>query len=248
MSLSSQGVEAVLEQVDAHGRVVEDGEVVRLEAGVEHLAVFVVGHDRDAVRLLLDERLHVEALLEHGDAIGAAIGGQAELVHPGVERILVAEEPDAQRLALEVGFGVLMPVYFGQTSSMPGLGERLGDVDQHGALLARGQRAAHPVDDDIGAAAGNHRLRSDVRAARLDGDVETFVLVEALVLGDVVAAELGLGDPLQLQRHRIGGDRRPGRQRERGGECSQHNFLHVLPLPIVDCTETTDARTLRHAR
>jgi hypothetical protein len=33
-------------------------------------------------------------------------GLQAELVHPGEERILVAEEPDAERVALEIGFGL----------------------------------------------------------------------------------------------------------------------------------------------
>ena len=62
-------VEAVLEHVVAHLGVVEDGQVLRLEAGLERLVVFVVGHDRDAVGLLLDQRLHVEALLQHGDAV-----------------------------------------------------------------------------------------------------------------------------------------------------------------------------------
>ncbi len=39
-------------------------------------------------------------------------------------------------------------------------------------------------------------------------DVEAGVLVEALVLGDVVAGELGLRDPFQLDRDLVGGLRR----------------------------------------
>ena len=42
-------------------------------------------------------------------------------------------------------------------------------------------------------------LGVDVRPARLDRDVEPGVLVEALVLGHVVAGELRLGHPFELQ-------------------------------------------------
>ena len=104
--MSSKHIEAVFEQVVAHVGVVEDGQIVRPEAGIERLAVFVVGHDRDAVGLILDHRLNIEALLQNGDAVGAAVGGEAELVHPGKERILVAEEPDAERVAREVVRGL----------------------------------------------------------------------------------------------------------------------------------------------
>ena len=103
LELVLQHVEAVLERGDALVLILEDDEVLRLDAGVDHLPVLVVGHGRDAVGLLLDQRIDVEALLQHGDAVGAAVGRQAELAHPGEERILVAEEPDAERLALEVG-------------------------------------------------------------------------------------------------------------------------------------------------
>src|SRR3546814_10200744 len=62
----------------------------------------VVGHCRDAGGLLLQQRIDVEALLQHGDAAVAAVGRDAELGHPGEEGILVAEEPDAQGMAGEI--------------------------------------------------------------------------------------------------------------------------------------------------
>ena len=80
--------------------------------------------------------------------------------------------------------------------------EDLGDVDDVGALLASLQRLGHPGDGEVGLAVGEHLLRHDVDAALDDLDVEAAVLVEALVDRREVAAELGLGDPLQLQRHR----------------------------------------------
>ena len=160
---------------------------------------------------------------------GAAFGRQAELVHPGVERILVAEEPDAERLALEVGFGLDRPVLRADQLHA-GLLEGLGDVDQRHALFAGGERAAHPVDDHVGAAAGDHLLGRDVGAARLDLDVEAFLLVEALVLGDVVAGELRLRDPFQLQRHLVGGQRLECGKRHRAGQHRNHQFFHFLTL------------------
>src|SRR5690606_41283376 len=89
-----------------HFGIVEDDQVFRLEAGIDRLPVLVIGHHRNAVGLLLDERLHVEALLQHGDAVRPTFGRKAELVHPGEEWILIAEAPDAERVALEAGFGL----------------------------------------------------------------------------------------------------------------------------------------------
>jgi hypothetical protein len=43
--------------------------------------------------------------------------------------------------------------------------EDLRDVDQRHALFARGQCRGHPVDDHVGAAAGDDLARVDVRAA-----------------------------------------------------------------------------------
>ena len=87
-------------------------------------------------------------------------GRNAELAHPGQERELVAEKPHAQRPAAKV-FGRLDPGFLaaGQHHARPL--ERLGDVDQRNALLARGERGGHPFDDDIGAAAGDHLRRRD---------------------------------------------------------------------------------------
>ena len=145
-------------------------------------------------------------------AAGRAVGLEAELAHPVEERIFVAVEPDAERAVLEVGRGLDAGVgAAGQLEAR--MLERLGDIDHRHALLARGERRRHPVDHHVGAAAGEHLLGRDVRAARLDRHVEPVVLVVALVLGDVIAGELRLGDPFELQRHLVG---RVRRRRRRG--------------------------------
>ena len=95
--------------------------------------------------------------------------------------------------------------------------ERLRDVHQRHALLARRQRRGHPVEDDIGPAAADHLARIDVGSARLDIDVEPEILVEALVLGDVVAGELRLGHPFELQGELVLGLGAHARQRQDGG-------------------------------
>ena len=151
----------------------------------------------------------------------------AELRHPGQERIFVAAVPDADGLALEVGR--LLDAGVGAAGQLePGPLEGLRDVDQRHALFARRQRRRHPVDDDIGAAAGDHLRRGDIGAARLDRDVEAGVLVEALFLGDEVAGELGLRDPFQLDGDGV--RRLRGRQRQADrqacGECQ--NLFHAI--------------------
>ncbi len=95
-------VETVFHGGDALLFILEDHQILRLHAGVDDLPVLVVGHGRDAVGLLLQQRIDVEALLEDLDAVVAAIGRNAEFRHPGEEGILVAEEPDAESLAAEI--------------------------------------------------------------------------------------------------------------------------------------------------
>jgi hypothetical protein len=63
--------------------------------------------------------IDVEALLEDlHPVLVLAVGVDAELRHPGQERIFVAEEPDAQRAVLESA-GAVMPVSAQQVSCMP---------------------------------------------------------------------------------------------------------------------------------
>ena len=75
-----------------------------------------------------------------------------------------------------------------------------------------------------------HLRRRDVGAARLDGDVQPLVLVVALRLGDVIAGELRLGHPFQLQRHILG----PGgaREQERRGRSPRNPLDHFFILPV----------------
>ena len=149
--------------------------------------------------------------------------------------------------------GLVMPVSLRQVSSRPELLERLGDVDERHALLAGGERRRHPVDDHVGAAAGDHLLGRDVGAARLDRDVEALFLVEALVLGDVVAGELRLGDPFELQRHRVGGRAaEPQAERRAAAASAPNSACFIDPSPCRGCRSftsgRTDARTCTRAR
>src|SRR5439155_946171 len=67
----AQPVGAREDAVFEHGRAfaieVDDHEIVRLHAGVEHLLVFVVGHGRGGVDLLAEQQVHVERLLDERD-------------------------------------------------------------------------------------------------------------------------------------------------------------------------------------
>ena len=185
-------------------------------------------------------------LLQHVDAAGAAGSRQAELGHPGEERIFVAEEPDTEGLALEVGGGLdAHVVAAGQQQPRPLVG--LGDIDQRHALFAGRERCGKPVDDDIGATAGDYRLGRDVGPARLDRYVEAGVGVKTLGLGDVVAGKLRLRDPLGLQRHGIRGiGPTHARCEQRAGHCGSKKLFHRFVFP---CCFTpvhhgrTDART-----
>src|SRR5256886_7314657 len=86
----------------------------------------------------------------------------------------------------------------------PALSKELGDVDEGRALLARGQEAREPVEPELSAAISHDPLRHDIEAAGTDRHVELLGTVEPLLLGGVVAGELRLGDPLELQRHLVG--------------------------------------------
>jgi hypothetical protein len=103
----------------------------------------------------LQQRIDVEALLEHGRRRRAALGRDAQLAHPAQERVFVAEEPDAQRAARKIlGARHAGSLQAGQHHARTL--EGLGDVDQRQAAFARGQRGGHPFDDHVGAAARDH--------------------------------------------------------------------------------------------
>src|SRR3981189_1030541 len=93
--------------------------------------------------------------------------------------------------------------------------------DSRGALEDRGQHdqaaALRPVAKNTGAAdpeirfaAGNRFGDIDIGTALADGDVETGVAIEALLERRVVASELELMLPFELQRYLI---ERSGRMR-----------------------------------
>jgi hypothetical protein len=172
---------------------------------------------------------YIEALLHHLDAIGRAVGLEFEFAHPVEERIFVAVEPHPERAPLEVLW--LLDAGVGAACQLQaGALERLRNIDHRGALFPRRQGRRQPVDHDIGAAARQHLFRRDVRAARLDRHVQPFRFVEALVLGGVIAGELRLGDPFELQRDFVVGPRRTrGQHRRHAGGYEHHRFHFSSP-------------------
>ncbi len=171
----------------------------------------------------MQQRIDVEALLEHGHAVVAAIGRHAERAHPAQERVFIAEEPHAEGLTGKVfraGHAGFLEAGQHHARALVGL----GDVDHRRALLARGERRGHPVDHHVGAAAHQHLHRRHVRPARLDRDVQVFLIVEALVERHVVAGKLRLRHPFELERHVVGGDGAARHEAQRGGGSCQ--FLH----------------------
>ena len=247
LELVLSDIEAVFEGGDTLVLIFEDDEVLRLHPRLDDLPVLVIGHGRDAVGLLLQQRIDIEALLEHRHAVGSPGRRYAELAHPRQEGIFIAVEPHAERLALEVGRRLdpgLGPA--GELHARPL--ERLGDIDERHALLARRKCGRHPVDDDIGATAGNHLLGGDVGTARLDRHFEAGILVVALGLRHVIAGELRLGDPFELERHVLGRSLAHAR-RQCGQTCRTHQkSVHLVLLssccayPVICVSDRTDAK------
>src|SRR5207248_8536002 len=127
--------ETVLQGRNTFVLIFEDDELARLVATIDHLPVLVVSHGRDAVGLLLQDRIDVEPLLDDLDAAGRAVALVAELRHPGQERILVATVPDPDGLALEVGW--FLDAGIGAAGQLQtGFLEGLRDVDQWHAFFA----------------------------------------------------------------------------------------------------------------
>ena len=102
LELVFQHVNAVLQRRHALVFILEHDQIIFRKPGIDNLPVFVIGHGRHAVGLLLQDRVHIEALLENLHPVSAAVGCNAKLAHPRQERIFVAEEPHTKRLALEV--------------------------------------------------------------------------------------------------------------------------------------------------
>ena len=100
-----------------------------------------------------------------------------------------------------------------------------------------GERLRHPRDGEVGVAVGEHLLRHDVDRALEDLDVEALLLVEALLDGRVVAGELRLRHPLQLQ---LDGLRRVALGCGGGGRC-RSRAAAVAAVPPVSVVSTVAA-------
>jgi hypothetical protein len=117
-------------------------------------------------------------------------------------------------------------------------------ADFRHTAFPRGEARGHPGGDDVGPARGDHLLGRDVRAARLDRDVKVLFLVEPLGLRHVIARELGLRDPFQLQRDLVLRLRGAGNAEGRRGPCDPvFHCLSSLVAFVVVTAFATDART-----
>src|SRR3954447_13301921 len=223
--------DAVLEHSGADVLQLDDVQVVeRVElAGLrvlrlEHLRELVVRHRRRSIDLAIQERVHVERLVEDLDAL-ILRRVHAVLRQRGEELELVAAAPDADRLVAHLRDRVDAGVLEADLRH-PRTREDLRDVDEVRTGVAGCEEARQPVDPELGLAAGHDLLGRDARPADLDVDVESELLVEALRLGRVVAGELGLRDPFQLERDlrqllRVRLPRRSLRRTEAGPEAER---------------------------
>ena len=163
---------------------------------LQHLGVLVVDHRLGGVDIAVEQSIHGEVLTNQLDILDAELGngrGQFELVaEPPVPDLLPG--PVLGRFDPGVGQRNL-------ESARPF--EHLGDVDDVGAALKGDQGLGHPSQTELGATGGEHLLGNYVDPALEYLDIETLIGVEAVVEGDVVPGELGLGEPLQLQGHLI---------------------------------------------
>src|SRR5262249_43779461 len=96
-----------------------------------------------------------------------------------------------------------------------------------------------PVDPELSPATGHDLLGHDVRTTWTDGHVELFGGIEALGLRRVVARELRLGNPLELERHLIGSltESLVGShgKHEQGGHDPQEPSLHHQRSLLWNC-------------
>ena len=197
------GPQRILEHGRAHVVPVDDVQVLGLVelAGVgvdrlEHLGVLVVDHRLGGVDLAADQGQHVEVLLHQ---LHVAVRVEPVLAQPGQKLELVAEAPVAHRAALQVGDRGDARVGEGHLQGGAAL-EHLGDVGDVDALFSWHQAPRHPRHREVGRAGVQHRGRHDLHASLEDLHVQPVVLVDAGGHGRVVARELRLGEPLQLQR------------------------------------------------
>ena len=123
----------------------------------------------------------------------------AVLRQRGEELVLVTAQPDADLLPAQVR-DLTEPGVLPRDLRHSRPREDLGDVDDVVPLVARRQQVVQPVDAELRLSAEHDLLRDDVGPADADGHVEPFVLVVPLLLRGVVAGELGLRHPLELER------------------------------------------------
>ena len=129
---------------------------------------------------------------------------------------------------------VVMPELFHVSCVIPERAKTCAMLTSVRALVTRREQARQPVDAELRLTRRDDGLRDDVRAAVLQRHVEALGLVEALERGRVVAGELRLRHPLELERdlrqlRRV----RRGRCRARGGSRADGEHGERRPRPTI---------------
>ena len=121
------------------------------------------------------------------------------LLHPGEQLPLVAVAPAADLLALEVAPAAVMFLSLNEIWVVALRSKICATSVILAPFSIEPSTFGHPGDRVVDVTGRQHVLRHDVRPALDDLHVQALVLVVALVDRGVVAGELRLGHPLQLQ-------------------------------------------------
>ena len=211
-----QDIKPVFQRCHALVFIFEGHQIVRADARINDLPIFIIGHGRNTVSLTLQQRVHVKALLEHlNTGFRFAIRGNAQLAHPGHEGEFITKEPHAQRPVGQICWG--RDPRIAPTGQHHARGfERLCDVHQGQTLFACRKCGGHPLHRHVRTATGNDLRGRNIRTTGQDCHVQPLFLIKPFVERDIIARKLRLCDPFQLQLDLIRKGRRRQPQRQRG--------------------------------
>ena len=246
--------DCVLEHGSAHIVPVDDiqvGWLIQL-AGVgvdclQHLCVLIVDHGLGSVNVAVQQCRHIKGLLHE---FNIAVWIDAVAAHSSQQLKLVAEAPVAYFLAFQIFDRFNPGVGKGDLQSGAAL-EYLADVGYIHALFAWHQASRHPRDGEVCATRVQDGDRHDLNCALQDFNIQAEVFIEALVDSSVVAGELRLGEPLQLQSdrghlHRLGGRRSGSCRGDSCIRCGRRGRIIIVVIAAAGCCDQSERQDGGH--
>ena len=196
---------------------------------LEHLRELVVRHRRRRVDLVLQEQLHVERLVDDRHVTRVRVVDAVLLRAP--RRARARCRSTRPRPSCRCIFAiVLIPLDFQVSSVIPDRAKTWAMETSFEPFSRVAKRFGSQSRPNSAPIARDDRLGRDARAADLDRDVEPGLVVEALLERRVVARELRLRHPLELQgdlRRRLLLRARPPRRRP----TSRTPYTRARPPP-----------------